>query len=290
LSEAISLCLALYIETTCKAVALLTIGLFDSGVGGLSVLARLGEIMPHEDYLYFADNLHMPYGPRSPEDLREIVFAICDYLVAAGCSMIVMACNTSSALVLPLARVRYSIPLLGVLDPGARVAAEISKSGSIGVLATTATTRSGAYERSILAYRPKATVHSQACPLLAPLVEQGALTGNEVEVALKDCLAPLITAEVDTVVLGCTHYPFLRETLLPLIPSGVTLVDPAFQTAIEADNLLRQRSSGAGQTKYLVSGNKEAFVRVASSLLPTMGEPGQVSFIRDKGQLRVELA
>jgi len=271
-------------------VALLTIGLFDSGVGGLSVLRRLSELLPHEDYLYFADNLHMPYGPRSPEDLREIVFAICDYLVLAGCSMIVMACNTSSALVLPLARARYSIPLLGVLDPGARVAAEISGSGSIGVMATLATTRSGAYEKSILAYRPNATVYSQACPLLAPLVEQGALTGSEVELALKECLAPLLAAEVDTVVLGCTHYPFLRETLIPLIPKNVVLVDPAFQTAIEASKMLCRSPGGVGQSRYLVSGNKEDFVRVAASLLPSMGEPAQVSFVRDKGQLRVELA
>jgi len=270
-------------------VALLTIGLFDSGVGGLSVLRRLRDLLPSEDYLYFADNVHMPYGPRSPEELQEIVFAICDFLVAAGCSMIVMACNTSSALVLPLARARYSIPLVGVLDPGARAAAEVSESGSIGVMATLATTRSGAYERAILTYRPAANVHSQACPMLAPLVEQGILAGPLVEAALRDCLVPLLSANIDTVVLGCTHYPFLSDALLRLLPTGVTLVDPAFQTAIEAAKLVHPDPHGTGQVTYCVSGNRAAFVQVATSLMLNITEPKQACFTRDNEQLRVGL-
>ncbi|MBT9152634.1 MAG: Glutamate racemase [Firmicutes bacterium] len=273
-----------------EGVACLTIGLFDSGVGGLSVLRRVRDLQISEDCLYFADTLHMPYGSRSSAELREIVFAICDFLVAEGCRLIVMACNTSSALVLPLARARYKVPLIGVLEPGARAAAEVSRTGAIGVWATLATTRSQAYEKSILAYRPEARVSTQACGELAPLVEQGELCGPIVEQALAACLLPLLDQVVDTLVLGCTHYPFLLETLTPLLPPGVTVVDPAYQAAAAVASHSTEIHRGQGHTTCLVSGSGDNFLRVARGLWPDIGETKEVRFARGSDGLRVEMS
>lgn len=268
----------------------MTIGLFDSGVGGLSVLRRLRERQVKEDCLYFADTAHMPYGPRSPEELREIVFAICDFLVEAGCRLIVMACNTSSALVLPLAVQRYNVPVIGVLSPGAKAAATSSATGRIAVWATQATTASRAYEQQILSYLPDARVFNHACPELASLIEQGVLNGPIMEETLQGYLASLPPWSCDTLVLGCTHYPFVQDALAPLLPPGMTVVDPAEEAAALVSGMTQDSASKHGKTTYLVSGALTSFIRVAEGLWPEKGEVQQVRFVRSHGALQVEMA
>jgi len=264
------------------------IGLFDSGVGGLSVLRQLQKVLPQEDYVYFADTLHMPYGLRSPAELESIVFSICDFLLRRRCRAIVMACNTSSALVLPLARLRYEVPLFGVLLPGARAAAEITKNRRVGVLATDATTRSGAYTKALKTLSPRIEVYGQACTALAPLVEQGQLEGVQVSDAVYDCVAPVLVHDVDTLVLGCTHYPFLLPVLNQVISPSVNIVDPAEEAAREVQAHLSPTVSGGGNTTFYVSGGVWQFGRVAESLLGITVEPRQVKFRVGTSGLTVE--
>lgn len=259
-------------------VGLFPIGLFDSGVGGLSVLRRLWELCPHEDYVYFADTYHMPYGPRSHAEIENIVFGICDFLLHRQCRAIVMACNTSSALVLPLARRHYPIPLFGVLMPGARTAVSLTSNGRIGVLATEATIRSKAYVNAVRSMAPNIEVFGQACGALAPFVERGELQGEHVVTAVSDCVAPLLDCGVDTLVLGCTHYPFLLPVLNEIVPPHVTLVDPAKATVQEVQAHLQPATSLTGSTTFFVSGGGQEFARVAKVLLGTAVHPQEVRF------------
>ena len=254
------------------------IGLFDSGVGGLSVLRQLQKVLPQEDYVYFADTLHMPYGPRSKAELERIVFGICDFLLREHCQTIVMACNTSSALVLPLARRCYEVPLFGVLVPGARAAAQVTSNRRIGVLATEATIRSGAYADALVSISPSIEVHSQACSSLAPMVEQGELEGAQVREAVHQCVAPLLRQGVDTLVLGCTHYPFLMPLFTQVVPPRVGLVDPAEEAAREVRAHISQAGSGGGNTRFYVSGSVPQFARVAEGLLCAAVRPQAVRF------------
>lgn len=265
-----------------------SIGLFDSGVGGLSVLRRLRELLPMENYTYFADSYHMPYGPRSSSEIERIVFGICDFLVARGCKAIVMACNTSSALVLPLARERYHIPIIGVLEPGARAAVAVTRNGKVGVMATEATIRSLAYVNTIKGLDARAQVTGQACPALAPLVEQGYLQGEEVNRALKAYIPPLLAKEIDTLVLGCTHYPFLSTSIGELVPESVRLVDPAEETAQTVKKNV-PTGGGTGHTTYYVSGSSAEFSRVAAMLLSETVQVHKVRFVEQGNGLLVEL-
>lgn len=265
------------------------IGLFDSGVGGLSVLRQLQKVLPQEDYVYFADTFHMPYGPRSKVELERIVFSICDFLLSQQCRAIVMACNTSSALVLPHARRCYQEPLFGVLLPGARAAAQATQNGRIGVLATEATIRSNAYPEAIRSISPSIEVYGQACSSLAPLVEQGESEGVQARDAVHNCVAPLLLQGVDTLVLGCTHYPFLLPLLNQVVPPSVRLVDPAEQAAREVLAHVSPTVSRCGETKFYASGGVPQFTRVAEGLLGVAVEPQEVRFRAAANGLIVEL-
>jgi len=266
------------------------IGLFDSGVGGLSVLRALKERIPALKSQYFADSAHMPYGPKSAEEIEQLVIAICDFLIAHGCEAIIMACNTSSALTLGKLQRRYDIPLLGVLQPGARAAVSLTQNGKVGVMATAGTVRSGAYEQAIKDIDQNVEVIAVACPLLAPLVENGFTTGAEVDKALAEYLAPLIHANVDTIVLGCTHYVFLADAIAALLPPNVSLVDPAFETVNDALPFVAHlRSHTLGSTDYYVSGSVSDFERVAGNLLGISPQGKKVVFHANDSALTVEL-
>ncbi len=254
------------------------IGLLDSGVGGLSVLRQLQKVLPQEDYVYFADTFHMPYGVRSKAELEDIVFSSCDFLLREQCRAIVMACNTASALVLPRARQCYETPLFGVLLPGVRAAAQATLNGRIGVLATEATIISNAYNDALYAISPSIEVYGQACSSLASMVEQGELEGAVVSKALHHCVAPVLRQGIDTLVLGCTHYPFLRPLLSQLVPASVQVVDPAEQTAREVQAHILPAVSGGGTTKFYVSGEIARFMHVATRLIGCPIEPRQVKF------------
>ncbi|MGE5589896.1 MAG: glutamate racemase [Bacillota bacterium] len=250
----------------------LPIGLFDSGVGGLSVARRLAEIAPSESLLYFGDSARCPYGSRPLSEVRSIGLQILDLLAARGVKLAVVACNTSTAAGVVEAA-DYPFPVLGIIEPGARLAAAATKTGRVGVIATAGTVSSGAYQRALLRQDPGLQVTAQACPSLVPLVEAGQTEGPQAEAAVASCLGPVLASGVDTLVLGCTHYPALAPVIRRVAGPGLALVDPAEQVAREAvawleQHGLRRRYSGEGARRFLTSGSAGQFVAASRALWP----------------------
>ena len=248
------------------------LGVFDSGIGGLTVARALFERLPHEAVLYFGDTARVPYGPKSPETVRRYSAEILAYLLGRGVKAVVVACNTSTAHALDHLRAHAPVPVVGVIEPGARAAAATSRSGKIGVIGTAGTVASGAYERAIKAVRPDATVVSAACPLFVPLVEEGWFDHPAAELIAREYLEPLGRAGVDTVVLGCTHYPLLKPLLQRVLGSGVRLIDSAEETATEVVNELATRGlAAAAQRKpahdFVVSDDEPRFRKVGERFL-----------------------
>src|SRR5258708_27934521 len=186
------------------------LGVFDSGIGGLSVARALFERLPKESVIYFGDTARVPYGPKSPDTVRRYSAEILAYLLGRGVKAVVVACNTSTAHALGSLKEKSPVPVIGVIEPGARAAVAATRSGNIGVIGTAGTIASGAYERAIKALRPDAKVHGQACPLFVPLVEEGWFDHPATELIARQYVEPLERAGVDVLVLGCTHYPLLK--------------------------------------------------------------------------------
>lgn len=251
----------------------LPIGLFDSGVGGLSVARRLAEIAPSESLLYFGDSARCPYGSRPLSEVRSIGLQILDILAVRGIKLAVVACNTSTAAGVVEAAADYPFPVLGIIEPGARLAAAATRTGRVGVIATAGTVASGAYQRALLQQNPGLQVTAEACPPLVPLVEDGQTEGPEAEDAVAACLRPVLANRVDTLVLGCTHYPALAPVIRRIAGPGVVLVDPAEQVAREAvawleQHGLRRPSSGEGTRQFLTSGTSDQFIAASRALWP----------------------
>ncbi|ACX51630.1 glutamate racemase [Ammonifex degensii KC4] len=247
------------------------IGLFDSGVGGLTVLAQIVRLLPHESIVYFADTLNLPYGDKTPAELIALGDRIIRFLLAQGVKCVVFACNTSSSISLEVLQQRYPVPMLGLLQAGARLALKSSRRGRIGILATAATVKSGAYEKAIKDLCPQAQVFSQAAPRLVPLIESGEIDTPEAEAALREYLTPLKEAGIDTLIFGCTHYPFLAPLISSFMGPGVALVDPAVAVVEELKELLSQKGLLANSTPFhriFVSGDPESFDRLARRLYP----------------------
>ena len=231
----------------------LTIGIRDSGVGGLTVARRVLERYPAANLLYFADTAHVPYGDKSPAQVRHYALSISQFLIAQGAQMLVFACNTTSALALDKARECFpDVPIFGVIRPGARVAAQVS-SGRVGVLATSATVNSGVYSRVLREYRADLQVEEVGCPAFVPLVESEQTESIEALEACKHYLAPLQRFGADTVITGCTHYPLLLPALQKVAPE-IRFVDPAQAVADEVAQLVGANASGSGARKFWVSG------------------------------------
>lgn len=253
--------------------ALSPIGIFDSGVGGLTVLAALRRLLPGEDLLYLGDTARLPYGTKSPDSVRRYALQAAGLLTARGVKCLVIACNTASAAGLEAVRAAHAaLPVEGVIEPGARAACEVSASGRIAVLATEGTVAGGAYQRAIVDFRPDAQVSAQAASLLVALAEEGWLDGPLVEGVISRYLAPLLTAppesRPDTLVLGCTHFPVLAEAIHVVAGEELAVVDSAATTAaVVKDHLARGgllRDTGrAGTAQFLVTDNPARFARVA---------------------------
>lgn len=247
------------------------IGVYDSGVGGLTVVRRLAERLPHENVVYVGDTARVPYGGRSPEEILRFGREIGRFLADQGVGLILVACNTSSALALDHLQRELPVPLLGVLDAGAAAAARSSVNGRLGVLATEATAKSGAYERAIRRHRPEAEVLTQGCPALVPLIEEGVTDGPEIRAALREYLAPLLAGGIDTLVYGCTHYPFLDRAVAELAGEGIARVDPAAALADRAADWLESRHALTAvrfrPDRFIVSGSPERFRAVGSLFL-----------------------
>lgn len=247
------------------------IGVFDSGVGGLTVLRAIREALPDEHIVYFGDTARMPYGDKEPEQIIAYARQITDYLISRGAQVVAAACNTSSALALPVIGRDFDVPLIGMIECGAAAAARASTQGRIGVMATANTVRSGAYARAIAARAPGAYIIQQACPLLVPMVERGEVEGPDIRRALEGYVTPLLEAGVDAIVYGCTHYPFLHREMRSIVGDDVALVDPAREVAAEvrkvAEGLGGKCGSETAAVEFVTSGDPEEFAAVASSLL-----------------------
>lgn len=251
------------------------IGVFDSGVGGLTVADRIQARLPEVPQLYFGDTAHVPYGARTPEEVIQLVAAIAHHLVEEGAEALVMACNTSSALALDEVRARCQVPVLGIIEAAAAAAVFQSRSGRIGLLANPLTAASGAYERAAAlalaarSFAPTAArIHPMACPRLVPLVEAGEVATAAARDAVEGYLEPLLALGVDTLILGCTHYPFLEPLIREVAGPGIEIIDPALYVVEELLGLGFPRpGSRPAPTRYLVSGPPPEFERCASLLL-----------------------
>jgi len=220
------------------------IGVFDSGVGGLTVLRALRSRFPEESMVYLGDTARVPYGTKSAEVVTRYSLRNAEFLTSRDVKLLVVACNTASSVALPALRARLTIPVVGVIEPGARAAARASRSGEIGVVGTPGTIASGAYQRALAAERPGVRIHVQACPLFVPLAEEGWVQGDVPRQVARTYLSGMRKAGIDTLVLGCTHYPLLRGVLAEELGPAVTLVDSAEATADEVGELLARGRGG----------------------------------------------
>jgi glutamate racemase len=248
------------------------IGIFDSGVGGLTVARAILDQLPNESTLYIGDTARGPYGPRPLAEVREFALETMDFLVEQGVKAIVIACNTASAAMLRDARERYSIPVIEVIQPAVRRAVAATRSGKIGVIGTRATIDSQAYVDAFAA-APQLNITSIACPLFVEYVERGETSGAEITKVARDYLAPVMDAKVDTLVLGCTHYPLLTGVISYVMGEGVTLVSSAEETAkdlyrtLVENGLLRAQSSIPATHRFLATGDAKAFESLARRFL-----------------------
>jgi glutamate racemase len=244
------------------------IGIFDSGVGGLTVQRAILAALPSADTVYLGDTARVPYGTKSPETVTQYSLRNARVLAARGIDLLVVACNTASAVAIPALRAELSIPVLGVVEPGARVAARASRTGRIGVIGTQGTVGSGAYQAAIRRARADADVIARACPLFVPLVEEGWTDPGDAVVhgIVHRYLAPLQEAAIDTLVLGCTHYPLLKAAIAHEFP-GVVLVDSADAIAADVRERLGDAPGREGEHTFLVTDAPEKFLAVAGRFL-----------------------
>ncbi len=233
------------------------IGVFDSGIGGLTVVSELVRRLPHESILYFGDTARLPYGPKSPETVVRYSREAAAFLLSRDVKAIVVACNTATAHALAELERSTPVPVIGVVDAGARAAIAATRTGRIGVIGTAGTIGSGAYDRAIRAARADAHVYAQPCPLFVPLVEEGLVEHAATEMIARDYLRPLHDVDVDVLILGCTHYPLLRPLLGRIMGPDVTLVDSAEETARDAAEVLQAASllapPGAAVTRHFTA-------------------------------------
>jgi glutamate racemase len=249
------------------------IGVFDSGVGGLTVFREIMRQIPHENIVYFGDTARVPYGSKSPETITRYAEQIVRFLKAKKVKAIVVACNTVSALAMEVLESKYEIPMVEVVKPGAKTAAETTANGRIGVIGTEATIRSGIYTRYIKKLNATVQVTGKACPLFVPLVEEGLLNDTVTDEIAKRYLRELIDIDIDTLILGCTHYPLIREAIQRIMGEQVKLVNPAYETAralkelLTTRGLLNETDTSADKYHIYVSDGAEKFKLLADSIL-----------------------
>ncbi len=252
------------------------VGVFDSGVGGLTVLHELLVALPHEDFLYLGDTARFPYGERGPAELERYALEIGEALVERGAKLLVVACNSAAAAALPALRERFEagrgIDVIAVVAPEAQAAVVATRTGRIGLLATPATVASGAYESALVAADPHLRLHAVACPDLAPIIQGGFPYDEQVVDTVRAYCEPLRAARVDTVILGCTHYPLVRPMLQRMLGPGVTLIVPGAAIARRVESALRARGldspqDGEGAYDFLCTGDPEAFRRLGTRFL-----------------------
>jgi glutamate racemase len=250
-----------------------SIGVFDSGLGGLTVLRALIDLLPNEDVVYFGDTGRFPFGSKPAHEVRDYAVQISDLLVARGAAMIVVACNSAAAAALDILQTRYDVPVIGVIEPGLRSARSVTSTGRIGVIGTVGTVSSGAYQRVAERLMPDVELTCAACPGFVEFVESGDVDSDQVHVLAERLLAPVRAAKVDTLVLGCTHYPLLARTIGDVMGRDVVLVSSADETAfavrtmLQGDDVAHARRAEPGKHLFLTSGDVETFRRLGSQFL-----------------------
>ncbi len=256
------------------------IGIFDSGVGGLTVFKEIARLLPGENLLYLGDTARVPYGTKSVETVQRYALEAAEFLVNQGVKLLVVACNTASAVALPLLRERFQLPVIGVIEPGARRAAE-SLNRHIGVIGTEGTINSQRYAEAIHTLVPDAQISSVACPLFVPLAEEGWAEHEIARLTAMEYLQPLMAEKIDTLVLGCTHYPLLRNTLLQVLGDAVLLVDSATETARSVQQLILEHGlenpENGGRHTFFVTDVPTRFERVGRAFLgKSLGQIEQI--------------
>lgn len=248
------------------------IGIFDSGVGGLTVFKEIAALLPRENLIYLGDTARVPYGTKSVKTVQRYALEAAEFLVDRGVKMLVVACNTASAVALDQLRERFNLPVVGVIEPGARRACE-SRNRRIGIIGTEGTINSGRYPEAIARLLPDAQILSIACPLFVPLAEEGWADHEIAGLTAKEYLNPLLDARIDTLVLGCTHYPLFRKTLRALFGTRVLLVDSAEETAKTVQQLFREQGlehpDCGGLREFFVTDVPTRFERVGRAFLGT---------------------
>jgi len=248
------------------------IGVFDSGLGGLTVVKELMKQLPNEDIVYFGDTARVPYGTKSKESIIRFSIENTQVLLKHKVKMIVVACNSCSSYALSILRKKFDVPIVGVIRPGARRAIESTQNNRIGIIATFATIQSQEYTKTIHEYQKSAAVFSQPCPLFVPLVEEGWNASTVTEDVARQYLAPLKKAYIDTLILGCTHYPLLKSVLKKIMGARVELVDSAREVAYEVRQILESLeltncAKRKGRHKYLISDRPQQFKKLAKNFL-----------------------
>lgn len=256
----------------------LPIGLFDSGVGGLTVLKQIYRQMPNESILYFGDTARLPYGTKSPEEILQYVREIIDWMLGRGVKMIIMACNTSSALALEIVQDEYNIPILGLILPGARAAVQNGK--RIGVIATPATAASNAYKKAIKEVNSTVQVWQIGCPEFVMLIEQNQINSPYTRKVAHEYLQPLIEQNIDTLIYGCTHYRHLEKVFYSILPPSVTIIDPAESIVVSAEKELElmglKNNQASPSTLFYVSGSPQQFATLSQQWLGYLPHVEQV--------------
>jgi glutamate racemase len=248
------------------------IGVFDSGIGGLTVVKALRELLPNEHIFYVGDTARVPYGNKSAETVERYSLELADMLMREKAKVIVVACNTVSSVAIPKLRTHVTVPVIGVIEPGAQAAIAITRNRHVGVIGTRATIRSGAYENALRALNVHVRVSSQACPLLVPLIEEGLLNDKLTDQAIARYLDPMIADGIDTLVLGCTHYPLLSNAISSALGKNIKLVDSAQNCATAVRNLLdrqslRAPSNRSGELHVVLTDAADSFLSVARDAL-----------------------
>lgn len=251
------------------------IGVFDSGVGGLTVAREIMRHLPNEDIVYFGDTARVPYGSKSKDNIIRYSRQIINFLMTKGVKAIVIACNTASAQALDVVQKEYPIPIIGVVEPGARAALEVTEAKKIGVIGTEGTVRSGMYEKVIQGIQPDVSVMAKACPLFVPLVEEGFKDHHVTEEIIDFYLASMKESDIDAMILGCTHYPLLRSKIMEYVGDKIKLVNPAYETAMDLRKLLQENDmenpdveGDHGSYSFYVSDAADKFKQFANSILP----------------------
>jgi glutamate racemase len=248
------------------------IGVFDSGIGGLTVVRELMRQLPHESIIYFGDTARVPYGPKSPDTVRRYSREITHFLEGEGVKAVVVACNTATAHALPDLREQFAMPIVGVVEPGARAAVAATRNHSVGVIGTVGTINSGAYERAIRRLAPDIEITARPCPLFVPLVEEGWLATEATRLIAREYLGSMTSTHIDTLVLGCTHYPLLKPLLSEVLGANVRLIDSAEQTAAETARTLdseglRAANGAAPRYRFIASDAPQQFLQLGQRFL-----------------------